>query len=512
MKPRSNRVGLFAFQGKIMRYELTKMAFAALTISTSTLFASTHDGTNVADATEWKFNAGADFRMRQEMMDNIPGNPGDIYSIAPVKRGKNKNQMRFRPRAWFAVENGPFRLYSRITDEFREYPVENGQRKKDRAYNFPDELFLDNLYLEGNGLELDYLNDIGIEKFDFRFGRQDLFERGHSIFGLDRIIADGTPLDGSRGFFADMMRVKLHFNELHSVDLFTLYCNGRNNIRWGNNRSEGRAMNPINMSDSNEMDEWGGGIVYSGVLNDKALPFKAYSIFKRSEAYTTSSPIARNMSAKEITTVGTLFEPKFSDQWSMELEGAKQFGRILDGNKQAGGFMGHVAINYRPKVLREYSPVVSWATTYYSGDRHRTEKGNNDTAWDPMWARFTQDSEMLVYGALYGNCYWSNMIYSKLKLTMKFAPHHGFYAYTGPMFVAEQDRLGHADGSGDSMYKGWLSAARYDFPIRLAPKNATGVDRFELFGHIVAEVFQPGDYFDSSKPAYFIRWQIDFRF
>ena len=62
------------------------------------------------------------------------------------------------------------------------------------------------------------------------------------------------------------------------------------------------------------------------------------------------------------------------------------------------------------------------------------------------------------------------------------------------------------------MYKGFLSAARYDFPIRLAPKRASGLDRFEVFGHLVAELFNPGDYFDSSKPAYFIRWQFDFRF
>ena len=80
------------------------------------------------------------------------------------------------------------------------------------------------------------------------------------------------------------------------------------------------------------------------------------------------------------------------------------------------------------------------------------------------------------------------------------------------MFAAVQDHIGHADGGGDSMYKGWLSAARYDFPIRLAPKNASGWDRFEFFGHVVAEVFNPGDYFDSSKPSYFFRWQVDVRF
>ena len=67
-------------------------------------------------------------------------------------------------------------------------------------------------------------------------------------------------------------------------------------------------------------------------------------------------------------------------------------------------------------------------------------------------------------------------------------------------------------GDGDSLYKGWLSAARYDFPIKLAPKGANGFDRCEIFAHVVAESFQPGDYYDSSKPAYFIRWEVSFKF
>ena len=105
-----------------------KIAFAALVTAASMGLTFAQDGTNVVDEAGWNFNAGADLRVRQEMMDNIPGNPGSIYSIAPTKRGSNKNQIRIRPRVWFAVENGPFRLYSRITDEFREFPVENGQR------------------------------------------------------------------------------------------------------------------------------------------------------------------------------------------------------------------------------------------------------------------------------------------------------------------------------------------------------------------------------------------------
>lgn len=464
-------------------------------------------------ANPWRFNAGADFRLRQELMDNLPGLPGDPYSLTPGQHTKNRNQFRIRPRVYMEVGKGPVSLYTRLADEFREYPVHNGQRRQDRAYTFPDEVFLDNLYLDGKGLEADWLNALGIEALDFRIGRQDLLLGGHSLFGLDRIIAEGTPTDGSRSFFSDMVRTTLHFDEVRQLDLFALYDSGRNDIRWGNKQSRGRSLNCNNMADSNDYDEWGGGAVFTDKAFDGHLPFKFYTIFKRNEAHRIrKGAVPREVPAKELTTVGVLLNPDFNENWGMEIEAAKQFGRIVSGNKQAGGWMTHLELKYRPDTWRDWSPVVSLAGTYYSGDRHRTGDGDNDTAWDPLWARYTQDSEMLVYGSLYGNCYWSNMVYAKAKLTMKFGAHHAMYAYTGPMFTAVQDHLGHADGGGDSMYKGWLSAARYDFPIRLAPKDASGLDRIEVFAHVVAEHFLPGDYFDSSKPCYFFRWQIDFRF
>ena len=112
-----------------MKPLILSIAFAA-TAAAASSFAQ--NITNTTGEAGWKFNAGADLRIRQEMMDNIPGNPGDIYSVDSRVRGKNKNQIRIRPRAWFSVENGPIRLYTRITDEFREFPVEEGKRKKDR--------------------------------------------------------------------------------------------------------------------------------------------------------------------------------------------------------------------------------------------------------------------------------------------------------------------------------------------------------------------------------------------
>lgn len=457
-----------------------------------------------------KFNAGADFRLRQEIMANLPGLPGDAYSQTPSVRAKSRNQLRMRPRVYFSAESGPFTLYARIADEFRHYPTLDVSRHS-RAYYFPDEVFLDNLYLEGRGLEWDALAALGVSSVDFRLGRQDLFVGGHSVFGLDRIIAEPTPTDGSRSFYSDMARARLHFGETRHLDVFAMYNSGRSDLRFGTSRSRGRSLNCINMSDTNDLDEWGGGLIYSETALDGALPFKLYSIFKRTESHTTKLPVPRERPAREISCLGLWAEPRFTDVWSAEFETARQFGRILNGNRQAGGWMVHAELKCRPGFLEGVKGVLSSAVTYYSGDRHRTGADDNDTSWDPMWGRYTQDSEMLVYGSLYENCWWSNMVYVKAKLTMSFGPRHAMYLYTGPMFAATRDGLGHADGSG-SGYKGLLSAARYDFPIRLAPPGAEGFDRIEIVAHVIGELFNPGDYYESGRPAYFVRWQLDFKF
>ena len=80
------------------------------------------------------------------------------------------------------------------------------------------------------------------------------------------------------------------------------------------------------------------------------------------------------------------------------------------------------------------------------------------------------------------------------------------------MFAAENDGLGHADGRCSGDFKGWIHQARYDFPLLIAPENASGISRFEIFGHLLAEFFNPGDYYDTQRPAWFVRWQIDIKF
>ncbi len=113
----------------------------------------------------FEFEAGADLRIRHELMDNVPGLPGGgLLLRAP--RGDFRQHMRFRPRVWGEVsfgneEVGMFRLYTRLTDEFRWCPEPYSNKN-----TFPDELIVDNLYFGGLGLIVVFL--------EFTFGRQEI--------------------------------------------------------------------------------------------------------------------------------------------------------------------------------------------------------------------------------------------------------------------------------------------------------------------------------------------------
>ena len=448
-------------------------------------------------------DAGADLRVRQEIMHNITGLPGAPGAMCTRAYKKDVNHIRFRPRVWASASWDRFTLYGRLVNEFREHIVKNGTPRKYRAYNFPDELALDDLYLDGHGLFDGF--------FDFRIGRQDMLENGHSVFGLDRILTDGAPYVGSRSCYADMVKFTFHTSEASKLDAFALYDNGRNIFRYGNRHSRGRPMNAIHPGDSPDMDEWGGGLVWHDSLAEKTFPYKVYLIHKHNEAY--YAPGRRRMPDKQLTTVGVDITPEINENLSFELDLADQFGTISDGNRQAGGQMAYAAVDFhKSRAEKGIRPYTRLSVYYMSGDRHHGRDGDNDTAWDPLWGRWPQDSELFQYGTLYGLGYWSNMTYPKLTLGADIGPHHRVSAYSGPMFAAAQDRAGHADGSGESMFKGVLSVARYDFPILLAPKNASGFDRFEIFGHVMAELFNPGDYYDSSRPAWFLRWELMFVF
>ena len=438
---------------------------------------------------------GADFRLRQEIMNNVPGLPGGGL-LNRAEASKQKNQWRFRTRVWGDVKFGEnLHIYSRLANAPRW-----NVNPHSRAYEFPDELFLDNLYLEGTGF-WDGL-------VDFVIGRQDTFGAGGALYGLSRIFSDTTPGDGSRSFYSDMARVTIHATDESKIDGFVLYNSDRNKLRWGTGSSRNRALCGLGGADP-EADEFGAGVVWSSSIGSpEAVPYQLFSVYKKKYACHYGDG---KHPGKDIATFGARFLPQLTGELSLELEGMAQAGETTEDDF-CKGWSAFAAVDYHPDVGNTVKPYAQLSCMYMSGDEDTAGEYGGNSAWDPLWNRAASPSEMMAYGSTYGMCWWSNLIYPKLSGGVKFGKRHSLNASTGPMFAAKYDGLGQTPGADGSRFMGLLSQVRYDFPLLTAPADATGLKRLEIFGHLLAEMINPGDYYATSRPAWFLRWEVMFKF
>ena len=231
-------------------------------------------GLEESEAGGIQFDAGADLRIRQEIMHNVPTMPYGMMGRPGVYRNKTKNQIRFRPRVWAEVKFGDnWRLYGRLVDEFRA-----GIVQKTHAQTWPGEVVVDNIYLEGKHLLDGVFFDEGW--VDVVAGRQDI----NGLYGLNHIFVDGTAGDGSRTSFADMVRLAIHVDEDSWLDLFGMINKDREYMRLGTKRSQrGTQLTGFGGNDT-EMDDWGFGAVWNskftldGGESERALPVN-YQLF-----------------------------------------------------------------------------------------------------------------------------------------------------------------------------------------------------------------------------------------
>ena len=257
------------------------------------------------------FNAGADLRIRQEIMDHIPGLPGGGRASAPGPAGKYANWMRFRARAWGEISGvtqneSTWRLYARLADEPRWYVAPSEPHK----YAFPDELILDNLFLEAKDL-FDGLLDVSI-------GRQDML----FLYGLDHIFVDGTPGDGSRSTYSDMVRVGFDFEDDRRLDLFALYNFDDSDIRWGTEKGHHRALSGLGGAYA-DMDDWGFGAIWSDKLAEN-VPYKLFVMQKNTASYYHPRYGKRPRTQREL--FGTKVMPRIDEEWSLQFEAMGQVG------------------------------------------------------------------------------------------------------------------------------------------------------------------------------------------
>lgn len=434
----------------------------------------------------FSFNAGAGLRTRQEIMHNIPSAPGGVLGSAGKVRSKTKNQFRWRPDVWMELKAGDkWRLYTRLSDEFRA-----GIVQKTHNQTFPNEVVIDNLFVEGKGLFDGFM--------DIRAGRQDIYK----LYGLDHIFSDGTPGDGSATCYADMANIAFHFDEDTRLDLFALMTHDREELRWGTKRSRHVRKTGFGRGEP-EMDDWGFGAIWSSKIS-----FLDYQLFWIQKDTASFHRDGVKHPRKQTNLMGAKLVPHWTEEFSTPLEVMGQIGRN-GANDDLHGWGGYAGFDWKKAVRekRSWRPFWNGGVLVLSGDKNTSEEDGGHGAWDPMWYRGVDDGEMFVYGcSSYGVCWWSNMINVKTTFGIDFGYRHKAQVMAGPMWCQEKDGM----GGGDGAFKGFLTQLRYDFPIWIADKENGG--RLELFGHVLAEFLNPGDYFDSDKPAYFFRWQFDIRF
>lgn len=436
-----------------------------------------------AGGLDW--DGGGDLRVRQEVLGNMPQRGG--------ARQKTQNYIRFRPRAWGAVKNEDFKLYVRVADEMREYNTPHSPN-----YRWPDELYLDNLYLD--------LYNLFDDRVDLRLGRQDFFGPNGPVYGAGRVIADGTPGDGSRSIYMDAARAIVKIDPKSTLDVLAIYNNAEDPLSVGRSYPYGYHNRPLNDYGRTYggMDQWGGGLYYRN-KHMAECPFELYYLFMRETKARFDATTTR--SGRSINTFGTRVMPKITETLSAEFEGAAQVGE-KDNGPATSGYMGYAGLTYKPEVATQAKPYLTGACYYLSGDKNRGAE-DDDSSWHPLWAQWPQFSELYVYNTIDGSRpgYWTNLVYPHVDAGVDLGPGHKVSSSLGPLYAATEDGL----GGGDGNERGWLGMVRYDFPLW---KNIFGLvsKRGELYGHVTAEVLDPGDYYTSDQWAYFLRWEINAKF
>ena len=434
-----------------------------------------------APAAKSRFDFGGDIRARYEFKDNWPEKGKASVS------GASEDYLRFRTRVW-----GDARLADelsirlRLANEFRQYRNSPDDHKQE----FPDELYVDNLYgaWKGEGLTV-------------KAGRQDV------KLGAGRVVADGTPGDGSRSTFFDAVSATFDIGGRSALHLIGTWNHYRNDLAVGDTEGNLYDMTKIKSGDPySKMDE-GGAIAYATIEECEDLPFDLYWIYKIEEDFASKK---ERYPGREFHTVGFRLMPAINDWLSAEVEAAWQFGEVdaqgarLTGetDEKTGEAVGQPAIKSRDigaamlyagltGQARDlpWAPSLTLATLYLSGDEdsyYKTKEGGTDNGWNPVFGRETIVGN--IPEGMYDTSRWSNLVYPHAEIAVKPAKGHGVSAQLGPLYAAEKDN------GATGRHRGFFTKLKYAFPL-------PSVGGVALGGALAGEVLDHGDYYETDEDA-----------
>ncbi len=450
-----------------------KLVALLLALSVCLLMGASFVANSAAEEAEPSpFDWGGDIRLRGVNFDNIPINadpPG-------VTRGGKNVFFRGRTRVWGQYLFSDQVLFrTRLVNEFRSYESGSGTN----SYDFPDEFVFDHLYLD--------VQDLADGLLDLRIGRQDL------IYGNGRVILDGNPLDGSRTIYFNAVKASLNW-ETTVADILGIWNEAEDDLAIN---SQHRDLVGLPGKYATDMVESGAGIYVKNKSLEK-MPFEAYYIYKNESDYefwvpgTDGAPPTKVVQPDDLDvhTLGVRLMPQFTERLSGNLELAGQLGER--GDQDVSGWMVDAKLSYKFPV-DTLNPTGSVGLYHLSGDDPNT---TDDEGWNPLWSRWPQYSELYVYAFdADGAGRWSNVTMPYAELDLPVHAKAGFTILGGYMLAPEEN----GPGGGDE--RGFLGTCWFKYKLN------------DIWtGHVLAEVVDPGNYYNVGDTAHFVRVEFMCRF
>jgi hypothetical protein len=408
---------------------------------------------------------GADLRIRDEFHNNA-----SVSIDFPLPGGYHEfHYQRFRARGWATVTPVTnLNINARLTWESRNY-ITPGAPYALHGFNL-DEALLDNL-------NVDWTNILG-QPLGLKVGRQDI------TLGNGWLVADGTPLDGSRTFFFDAARMSYAWQDVKTkFDLIYIDQSARSD-RW---------LPPINQKAHRlylmEQDERG-VIFYVSNRSVRKTLLEGFFIYKQDERKLA------NGNQGELFAFGGRAEYEPNPHWKLRGEFAPEYG-----NKN-GADVAALGANTRASYFLKDSWNLNFRVGYefLSGDDPRTKANEN---FDPLWGRWPQFSELLVYNRTTGpravewtdfhrpNVGWGCNPTKRIELASDYSA-----------LIADHSPKAGRGINGDGSFRGHLltSVFRYTFNQHVK-------------GYLLGEWFWPGDYYTTPATkdlAMFVRAEMSF--
>ncbi|MEN6312595.1 MAG: hypothetical protein ABFD80_13790 [Acidobacteriota bacterium] len=392
-------------------------------------------------------------RFRYESWDNAINL--DDASAENYAYTRNKTTLGLR---WLAPANLEFA--AKVTNEFRVYLA-----PKDKVFGW-HEVFFDNLYAKWRvpgGFPL-----------TVTAGRQDIF------LGEGFVIADGTPLDGSRSFYFNAVRLDYDF------------LPGQKLIFFAHTMNETDRLLPVIHDRGQalvEQPERAVVLYYAGTLNK--IKLDAYFIRKSINAPDPDEIRSR------ISTWGLRAQVPIVAPLVLTAESAAQTGSYGEASRAAFGGIAH--LDFTPKWRLPYLKTLTVGGICLTGDDPETAKMEG---WDPLFSRWPKWSEGYIYPFIRESrvAYWSNLNSLYGSLAFDFGSRANA-TLTLHRLGADKAQLGAFPG-GLGPERGMLFVSRLNFTIS------------KIFsGHLQWDHFDPGDFYAAGADGFnWIRFELMLRY